>query len=524
MPAVTLALAEIEERLEEIRYRINLRSLIAFAAPTVGVLLGLTALLVWSAARATPDSFSISLYAGIVLAVVLTLWSALALWRRWLTLEHVARLADERGCMQQRLTTALWLAHRPVQPPLAPLLVADTVDRRDAWRAAAIVPRRFPFELGYPLAGAIALAVALFLARRLPPEADVGAQQAKAPHPLEQQRQDNKARPQPPRESGDESLLEPSAEGMAGGGRPGGELDEDSTMSEQLRKAIRQALSRQKPDDQGSGEKIARADLPKTDLPPKPGLVNVLSSKQGGGEGRRDDGVEAADLDGAQARGEGGEGGEQRRANDAGADRGKDDGSVPLSQHQPKNARQPGGVAEQQPGEKQPQKSKPGTDAPPEANQQAGESPGENEAKGDSPKQDGQAHKATKPGEAAKGTKDAKGDAKGNQQGGQRASGGDSGDSGGLFAKKGSGGAQLGKVDAGTSTFKLTLGSFLSGGGRGDEKPKSGARTSANGRAAVAEPPSLNPNQTADDALRRADIPIEYEDIVRRIYSARPVK
>jgi hypothetical protein len=77
-------------------------------------------------------------------------------------------------------------------------------------------------------------------------------------------------------------------------------------------------------------------------------------------------------------------------------------------------------------------------------------------------------------------------------------------------------------------TFKLTLGSFLAAApGSSDKKGKKGDRDServggGGARDAVAEPPALHPNQTADDAMRRADVPPEYEDIVRRIYSARP--
>jgi hypothetical protein len=114
-------------------------------------------------------------------------------------------------------------------------------------------------------------------------------------------------------------------------------------------------------------------------------------------------------------------------------------------------------------------------------------------------------------------------DAGGNQAGGGHAGAGTGGESG-LFAEKGAAGTQMGRAPA-AGTFKLTLGSFLSSGPGGDEKPKNNERAAAvNGRAAVAEPPSLNPNQTADDALRRADIPPEYEEIVRRIYSARPAR
>src|SRR6185369_14245001 len=105
MPAVPLALAEIEERLEEIRYLLNRRSLFSVLAPALGALLGLSALLVWSAASTTPGTFSISLAAALAVATVILGWTFLSLWRRWLSLDQVAQIADQRGKMKERLTT-----------------------------------------------------------------------------------------------------------------------------------------------------------------------------------------------------------------------------------------------------------------------------------------------------------------------------------------------------------------------------------------------------------------------------------
>ena len=162
MPAVTVALAEIEERLEEIRYRLNRRSVLSIAAPALGILLGLAALLIWSAWRYTPESFSLALGAAIGAAIGLSAWSGLVLWRRWLSLSDAARYADERGRMQQRLTTTLWLARGGRQPVLAPVLIADTIERGNSWRHHRRAAS-FPFELAYPVAGLVALIAAFFL-------------------------------------------------------------------------------------------------------------------------------------------------------------------------------------------------------------------------------------------------------------------------------------------------------------------------------------------------------------------------
>ena len=139
MPAVPLALAEIEERLEEIRYLLNRRSLTAVIAPVIGALLGLAALVVWSTSYATAQTFGVGLYAAVGAAVLLFAWSGLVLRQRWINLEEAARIADDRANMRQRLQTSLWLARSGQQPSFTPVLVADTLGRRDSWKAA--IPR-----------------------------------------------------------------------------------------------------------------------------------------------------------------------------------------------------------------------------------------------------------------------------------------------------------------------------------------------------------------------------------------------
>jgi hypothetical protein len=76
----------------------------------------------------------------------------------------------------------------------------------------------------------------------------------------------------------------------------------------------------------------------------------------------------------------------------------------------------------------------------------------------------------------------------------------------------------------GPQTFKLTITSFLRAMGQKENPPRQPGKrvpTSAAARTRAAEQMALSDRQLNDDALRKADIPPEYEDIVRRVYSAR---
>jgi hypothetical protein len=75
-----------------------------------------------------------------------------------------------------------------------------------------------------------------------------------------------------------------------------------------------------------------------------------------------------------------------------------------------------------------------------------------------------------------------------------------------------------------TKTFKLTITSFLRAMEQKGNPPRpSGKRTGTGGSAspASATQVAVSERQLNDDALRKAEIPPEYEDIVRRVYSLR---
>jgi hypothetical protein len=77
---------------------------------------------------------------------------------------------------------------------------------------------------------------------------------------------------------------------------------------------------------------------------------------------------------------------------------------------------------------------------------------------------------------------------------------------------------------AGATTFKLTITSFLHA-VEEQSKPQRQAGKRGGSLGATADTteavPALNEQQLRDDALRKAEIPPEYEDIVRRVYSSR---
>jgi hypothetical protein len=91
----------------------------------------------------------------------------------------------------------------------------------------------------------------------------------------------------------------------------------------------------------------------------------------------------------------------------------------------------------------------------------------------------------------------------------------------GLLAAPG-GGPALG--EDGPKTFKLTITSFLRGAEQPGQSPaRPGKQMSAGGasRTAPGADAALSDRQMNDAALRKAEIPAEYEDIVRRVYSLR---
>jgi len=539
MPAVPAALAEIEDRLAEIRYRLNRRTLVSVLCPIVAALLVVAALITWSAARGTAESFAIALWAGGAAAAIVLAWGALSLANRWLSLAEVARLADERAGLRERLSTVHWLARAGNPSPLAPVLIVDTFEQRARWQASAIVPRRFPWEIGAPLAALALLGAALFLDEPLLPSLEeLLKNQPRTEHQMEM------AVPFPPppptpmdtaQASLDgEPLLEAASEGEGDAGALGLEPGEgagraatSAALTEQVRDAIRKALQRF---EEGEGKRdLAKAlpgsdaDLTRGDLPPQPGAFDLASSRQAGA---RKAGTEPRPSAAAEkaAAAAGAEAEAKKRGRDASASVDPETGLPRGQNDRPKDDRR---AVAAEPYEPRPEDgdvaAMPGTGDAPETQYGAGGEGREQDRPADEARVPGTSdpRARAKPGDAAV-AGDLRGEGK--QKGGASASAGAGSEGeGGLFAKAGGEGSKP-LAGAPKGTFKLTLGSFLTAGPGAKDKGERRERVAANPRAAVNEPPALHPNQSDDDALRRADIPPEYEDVVRRIYSSRPAR
>lgn len=117
---------------------------------------------------------------------------------------------------------------------------------------------------------------------------------------------------------------------------------------------------------------------------------------------------------------------------------------------------------------------------------------------------------------------------KGNQRAGQRRDQGEAGPHAGASTGAGEGPApnppigdkaDLGDMQGEPTTFKLTITSFLAAvDSRGLPQRDAGAAQARN--AATAGGRELSDRQLNDDVLRKTEIPPEYEDVVRRAYSA----
>lgn len=539
MPAVPAALAEIEDRLEEIRYRLNRRTLLSVLSPVVATFLILAALVTWSAARGTAESFTLALWAGGAVCALVLVRGIFALVNRWLSVADAARLADERAGMRERLSTVHWLARSGQQLPLAPVVIADALEQRPRWQASAIIPRRFPWELGLPLGGLLALAAAVFLDDPILPSLE--ELMKRQPSPEHQMEMAVPIPPPPPTPAAlgqpgttGEPLLEVAGEGGGDGGALGleaGEAGERATSSAaltaQVRDAIRKALQRfeqtERPRDLARAQRGDGSELPEADLPPKPGLLDVAASKQAGAT--RGDDAKRAGAQGEQPGEESARAAEtQKRGRDAtesmeaekGLPRGRNDlprddtRAVAADAYKPRQ--EDADVA-----------SMPGTGEVPETQDGTGSGGREHDRPADEARMKGDADPRAKP-RPGDGAVAGNQSGEGSQKGGAKAAG-SSGTGGGegLFGKAGDAGSKP-LPGAPKGTFKLTLGSFLTAGPGAKETSRRRDPVAANPRAVVAEPPALNPDQTADDALRRADIPPEYEEIVRRIYSSRPAR
>lgn len=464
MPAVTLGFEEIEDRLRKLRRRLN-----SFAAQHAGYVAGSISvfaltLVIVTALRGSPLVFRVTLWLAGAAVLAAAVSGIVILRERWCDTRRAAALADERGRLQDRISTLL--ASREQRPPsrLASLLLADTLALGARWEPGIIAPRRVPRSLYLLLAALAALGSTAFLSRPVPPAAvaapgglegqivesqpAAGAEasqvQLEAPQGSQaSQPMAGEARTIPGSQdeqgAGGQDGALPAAQGTAHDERSG-QRGAGSQLAQQLQQMIRQAFRAEKA---GAPQQLAQAEPP----PESADRRQDSSDRRG----------ESADGKPGSPRKDGQED-KKRAANDG---------------------RATGAGAQPKPG-----------------------SPGRGEA--------------NKPGE--RGAKD------GRVSDSAKGSGAGVGHGGGDLL----GGAQGQAAMPGAAepkTFKVTLTSFLQGLAvkpAPQRRPPSG-KVPDQGFAGSSHPPAaLSEQQEADDLMRKAEIPPEYEEIVRRVFSRRP--
>ena len=446
MPAITLGLAEVEERLQAIRRRLNSGTTLhaAFVGLSVSVLVG--AALVVLGLRSSTAVFALAAWTGAALSI--STWAGCAVYarRRWVDLTAAARLADRRAQLTDRLTTLADLRQRPRPARLAPLLVAQTLALGDRWRVDGIAPRRLPRTAFILLASILTLAAATWLAPEPPPAARPQRTVAGAPAMLDAAATQNV----PPPGAGDPThgeattasgpvQLSEMLPGQRDLSQPGGlaaplppnnaQPDETAPLSNRLQQAIRRAFH-----------------PAAVDQPPE------LAARSDNGSRNPDD-----PNDGRRSAGD--------------------------TQH-----RNPGqtGQAAKEAGNEAGRPQRPDPSQPSDPSQRADANPPDQNFDGASPP-------------AGSGSSPS-----------------------GLMDPRAASANPLGP--AAPKTFKLTITSFLRSTEQHPAEPRRhGKRTGGNAPADVtaASTASLSEQQLNDDALRKAEIPPEYEDIVRRVYSQR---
>ncbi|MFI5364833.1 MAG: hypothetical protein ACHQ4J_04340 [Candidatus Binatia bacterium] len=447
MPAITLGLVEVEERLHVLRRRLNWLTLQhgAYLAASTVILVA-TALIV-AGLRGSALTFRVTLCGGSLLSVAVITASVALGRRRWMDAHATAFFADRQARLTDRLATLIDPRLRARPSRLAPLLVAQTLAMGAEWRAERLVPRRVPRSLFVLLAALLALAATTFIARRTPapsPPAQTASGAGQAPGgraPLEPQ---------------------PSLAPNANGDQPGAEAD---------RQPPSDALMQAAPSDAGLAAVGAPADTSQPDTSPGslPDRLQDAIRRAFHGQ-RKDDPQQVA-----------------ARANENASDR-----------------REP----------------RPGEAGEDEQRERAMAGPPNAAPQGDGNEQQKQTGQGKSDQQHAGQDQDKGGARDQNFDGSAPAAGTGSSPSGLMDAKDAS--PALG--GEGAKTFKLTITSFLRAvEQKGEQRhtPGKPAGASASAGDGVGAPAALSPRQLNDDALRKAQIPPEYEDIVRRVYSLR---
>ena len=481
MPAITLGLAEVDKRLHALRRRLNAvtaqHSVYVCVSMTIVVLSALIIL----ALRGSAVAFRAATWSGGVLCLAVAVWGWLTARRRWLDVAATARLADRRGGLTDRLVTLVDLRARPRPARLAPVLVAQLLALSKQWQLQQMAPRRIPRSVLALLASLLALGSTAFIERRppAPPPTQTAAASARtavaANAPFAAGRGGMQAT------GGTSAAGLPAAGDLPQGSGVGGSAAENVPPREKSSDGAASAAGQRGEDSHapaapphaegaaGDREELAPSASPLTALPDR--LQDAI---------RRAFHAEAMDRPQELA----------ARSDQTNRELATREGQQDTEARQQRNATDPG---------------KNGTNAQ-------------------------GAQKSTAPGQQPGPGKPKSGDQRAQRQDGKPANqnfdgnspaAGEGSSPGGLLGDR-----ALSAVgnEGTTKTFKLTITSFLRAMEQKGNQPRpSGKKSGASGSAGAgsATQVALSERQLNDDALRKAEIPPEYEDIVRRVYSLR---
>ncbi|MBI3785587.1 MAG: hypothetical protein HY270_19515 [Deltaproteobacteria bacterium] len=466
MPAITLGVAEVEAHLQGLKKRLN-----TFAA--IGVVCsGLTVFFVVSAAGlavgwyqrlAARGTLPWVLLCGFVLIGACVAWE---MRRRWLDLAATTELIDRRASLAERLTTLLGLRSRPRSSELAPLLVAQVIAALPRCAPHLVAPFQIP-RSAYGLAGSlVALALASRMASDLPPPGAQGSspREKQTDAFVVREPQEGAAAAHQPG-AGTATTSDAGSESSTSGAAEVGDQEDAATVD--VTNSDKQA------DSQADGEP---ASLPARLLALLPEEVRraVVGSSGTGQSGQRRplgesrDGKDdsAKDASSADKAGQA-KGGEGERRNDKSAAESGQDQQQNAAQRPDRGQSDPSSARMNDDGKTGGEVPKPSNDekAPPAGG-------------GSSPSNVMDSAAAT---------------------------------------------AAL-EADAAPKTFKLTITSFLQTSQLRGAKGKYNSSQRVHGGSGASEvlaSTAPSDQQLRDDILHKAEIPPEYEDLVRRVYSAR---
>ncbi len=457
MPATELGLADIEERLRSLCRRINTVTAVHGASLCVATIVLAAALRVGLG----PSRFAGSLtWLTTATCLGVLAWAVTYVRRNWLRPAQAARLVDRQAEMCERVTTLFELGPTATGNPLLPVLLMQVLNLGERWQPQRLVPRPYPKTVYLVALSLLGLAAAPLLDPALPA---VVVPPSPAP--------EHAAAAQAGKESVAKEPQSLQLAALSGDGEDPGAGQHDVDAAPPARG------SASAPSTTGAAKEVRgklTGNQPGADAKPSAVLGALPDALRRSAASAHSDGDGKGAGGRAPGKGPQGEGDDDER---------KGEGAVKAPNPGLGQAAKPDDTSEK-------------------GKQRGAALPAPNAAKA--------------PADAKLMKKDASEDPQATNQGSSPGAGSGS-DSVNLLGVRG------GKADAGapaTGTFKLTLSSFLNTTAenhaqRNRDSKHNAAATSGDGQTS----PAVSEHQIEDDAQRKASIPPEYEEIVKRVYS-----